>query len=105
MFHLNCLSNLDISKRRGSYFHIDKILNVALHYVSFKLLFQLLKLSFCRIVEFATYADMKNALDKLDDTEINGRRIKLIEDRPRRRSRRLVSHHSTFFSPDLLKHL
>ncbi|XP_054281491.1 serine/arginine-rich splicing factor 4-like [Macrosteles quadrilineatus] len=32
-------------------------------------------------VEFATYSDMKNALYKLDDTEINGRRIRLVEDR------------------------
>lgn len=39
----------------------------------------------CRIIEFATYSDMKNALDKLDNTEINGRRIKLVEDRPKRR--------------------
>ena len=37
------------------------------------------------IIEFATYSDMKNALDKLDNTEINGRRIKLVEDRPKRR--------------------
>lgn len=33
------------------------------------------------VVEFATYTDMKNALDKLDDTEVNGRRIRLVEDR------------------------
>lgn len=44
--------------------------------------------SYCRIVEFATYADMKNALEKLDDTEINGRRIRLIEDRPKKSKRR-----------------
>ncbi|KAK3600621.1 hypothetical protein CHS0354_008908 [Potamilus streckersoni] len=40
------------------------------------------------VVEFASYRDMKNALEKLDGTEINGRRIKLIEERPRSRSRR-----------------
>ena len=45
----------------------------------------------CRIVEFATYADMKNALEKLDDTEINGRRIRLIEDRPKKSKRRWVN--------------
>ena len=28
---------------------------------------------------------MKNAYEKLDATEINGRKIKLIEDRPKRR--------------------
>lgn len=36
-------------------------------------------------VEFATYKDMKNALTKLNDTELNGRRIRLIEDTKRRR--------------------
>ena len=35
------------------------------------------------VVEFASYSDMKNALDKLDDTELNGRRIRLVEDRRR----------------------
>ncbi|XP_073970360.1 serine and arginine rich splicing factor B52 isoform X1 [Rhodnius prolixus] len=44
------------------------------------------------VVEFATHSDMKNALDKLDDTELNGRRIRLIEDR--RRSRRSRSSSS-----------
>nr|XP_054758603.1 serine/arginine-rich splicing factor 6-like isoform X2 [Lytechinus pictus] len=34
------------------------------------------------IVEFATYSDMKNAIEKLDGTEINGRRINVVEDRP-----------------------
>lgn len=42
-----------------------------------------------RVVEFASYSDMESALEKLDDTELNGRRIRLIEDRRRggRRSR------------------
>ena len=40
------------------------------------------------IVEFATYGDMKSAIDKLDDTDINGRRVRLIEDRPHKSSRR-----------------
>ena len=39
------------------------------------------------VVEFASHSDMKNALDKLDDTEINGRRIRLVEDRSGRKSR------------------
>lgn len=43
------------------------------------------------VVEFATLSDMKNALDKLDDTELNGRRVRLVEDR--RHSRR--SHSSS----------
>lgn len=48
----------------------------------------LLSFSIDRIVEFATYSDMKNAVEKLDGTEINGRRIKLVEDRPSSSSRR-----------------
>lgn len=48
------------------------------------------------IVEFASVSDMKKAIEKLDDTELSGRRIQLIEDyhggrsgdrRPRSRSR------------------
>uniref|UniRef100_A0A6M2DSV8 Putative serine/arginine-rich splicing factor 6 n=1 Tax=Xenopsylla cheopis TaxID=163159 RepID=A0A6M2DSV8_XENCH len=35
------------------------------------------------VVEFATLADMKTAIEKLDDTDLNGRRIRLIEDRRR----------------------
>jgi len=33
------------------------------------------------VVEFASHSDMKNAIEKLDDTELNGRRVKLVEDR------------------------
>jgi len=40
------------------------------------------------VVEFASFSDMKNALDKLDDTDLSGRRIKLIEDKSRRRRSR-----------------
>lgn len=39
------------------------------------------------VVEFASYSDMKSALDKLDDTDINGRRIRLVEDRSDKKSR------------------
>ena len=39
-------------------------------------------------MEFAAYSDMKNAISKLDGTEINGRKIKLVEDKPKRSSRR-----------------
>ncbi|GBM21539.1 Serine-arginine protein 55 [Araneus ventricosus] len=46
------------------------------------------------VVEFATYSDMKNAYDKLNDTELNGRRISLVEDRPHR-SRRSHSRSSS----------
>jgi len=46
---------------------------------------------FClSIVEFATYGDMKNAITKLDDTEINGRRIRIIEQKTRGRRHRSV---------------
>ena len=40
------------------------------------------------VVEFASYSDMKRAIEKLDGTEINGRKIKLTEDRSRRRGGR-----------------
>ncbi|KAH1017071.1 hypothetical protein HUJ05_007790, partial [Dendroctonus ponderosae] len=37
------------------------------------------------VVEFASRSDMKNAVEKLDDTELNGRRIKVVEDKGGRR--------------------
>lgn len=37
------------------------------------------------VIEFRSYSDMKRAMDKLDGTDINGRKIRLVEDRPRRR--------------------
>ncbi|XP_064809220.1 serine/arginine-rich splicing factor 5-like isoform X2 [Oncorhynchus masou masou] len=39
------------------------------------------------VVEFASHSDMKNALDKLDGTDLNGRKLKLSEDRNSRHSR------------------
>ncbi|XP_023939427.2 serine-arginine protein 55 isoform X2 [Bicyclus anynana] len=41
------------------------------------------------VVEFATHSDMRAAIEKLDGTELNGRRIRLVEDRrsSRRRTR------------------
>lgn len=36
---------------------------------------------FCSVVEFASLSDMKTAIEKLDDTELNGRRVRLVEDR------------------------
>lgn len=38
------------------------------------------------VVEFASYSDLKNAIEKLDDTELNGRRIRLVEDKKKGRS-------------------
>ncbi|XP_030624142.1 serine and arginine rich splicing factor 6a isoform X3 [Chanos chanos] len=38
------------------------------------------------VIEFRTHSDMRRALEKLDGTDINGRKIRLIEDN-RRRSR------------------
>jgi len=35
----------------------------------------------CRVVEFATYNEMRRAIDKLDNSELNGRRVRLIEDK------------------------
>lgn len=40
------------------------------------------------MVEYATYDDMRNAMKKLDGTELNGRRIKLTEDYRGSRKRR-----------------
>lgn len=39
------------------------------------------------VVEFASYSDMKNAIDKLDGTDLNGRRIRLTQDKSRKKSR------------------
>ncbi|CAH2328358.1 serine arginine-rich splicing factor 5-like isoform X1 [Pelobates cultripes] len=39
------------------------------------------------VVEFASYNDMKSAMDKLDGVELSGRKIKLVEDRKKHRSR------------------
>ena len=38
------------------------------------------------MVEFQTYNDMKRAIEKLDGTEINGRKIKMIPDKQSHRS-------------------
>uniref|UniRef100_A0A8C0DLU4 RRM domain-containing protein n=1 Tax=Balaenoptera musculus TaxID=9771 RepID=A0A8C0DLU4_BALMU len=43
------------------------------------------------VSEFRSYLDMKHALDKLDGTEVNGRSIRLIEDKPRTSHRRSYS--------------
>lgn len=48
-------------------------------------------------MEFASGSDMKAAMDKLDDTDLNGRRIRLVEDRGRgggRSKRSRSSSHS-----------
>lgn len=34
----------------------------------------------CSVVEYANYDDMKNAMKKLDGSELNGRKIKLVDD-------------------------
>lgn len=38
-------------------------------------------------MEFASLSDMKTAIEKLDDTELNGRRVRLVEDRRGGRSK------------------
>jgi len=40
-----------------------------------------------RVVEFKTYSEMRRAIDKLDNTELNGRRVRLIEDKTASRRR------------------
>uniref|UniRef100_UPI0037E94A70 serine/arginine-rich splicing factor 6-like isoform X2 n=1 Tax=Semicossyphus pulcher TaxID=241346 RepID=UPI0037E94A70 len=37
------------------------------------------------VIEFRSHSDMKRALDKLDGTDINGRKIRLVADQTRRR--------------------
>ncbi|KAM3877597.1 serine/arginine-rich splicing factor 6 [Diretmus argenteus] len=37
------------------------------------------------VIEFRSRSDLKRAIDKLDGTDINGRKIRLVEDKPRRR--------------------
>jgi len=43
------------------------------------------------VVEFANQEDLRNAMDKLDGTELNGRKIKLIESKRRRRRSKSAS--------------
>ena len=50
-----------------------------------------LSLSPSSIVEYATHEDMKNALRKLDGADLNGRRLKLIDDSRSSRRRRSVT--------------
>ena len=35
---------------------------------------------FCSLVEFAERRGMEYAMEKLDDTELNGRRLRLVEE-------------------------
>ncbi|KAG5885565.1 hypothetical protein JTB14_003764 [Gonioctena quinquepunctata] len=62
------------------------------------------------VVEFISYSDMKNAIDKLHDTEINGRRIKVFEDRRggggggRRNNRSMISIRSSHY-PHMVKNI
>ncbi len=37
------------------------------------------------VIEFRSYSDMQRALDKLDGTDINGRKIRLVEEKKRQR--------------------
>ena len=45
-------------------------------------------LAYYSVVEFASSSDMKNAIEKLNDTELNGRMISVTEDRGRESGRR-----------------
>lgn len=51
--------------------------------------------SILRVVEFASASDMKTAIEKLDDTELNGRRIRLVEDKRRNGGGRRRSRSSS----------
>lgn len=43
----------------------------------------------CSVVEFVSLKDMKNAMDKLNGTELNGRKLVFIDDyKPRKKRRR-----------------
>lgn len=48
----------------------------------------ILKRSSRSVVEFASYSDLKTAIEKLDGTDLNGRRIRLVEDKDVRRGSR-----------------
>uniref|UniRef100_A0A3Q4BFP1 RRM domain-containing protein n=1 Tax=Mola mola TaxID=94237 RepID=A0A3Q4BFP1_MOLML len=52
------------------------------------------------VIEFRLYSDMKRALEKLDGTEVNGRKIRLIEDRPGAKRRRSYSRSRSRSSDD-----
>lgn len=49
------------------------------------------------VVEFATYKDMRKAIDKLDGTDINGRKIKLVEDSRNRKNRWNILQINNFY--------
>lgn len=51
------------------------------------------------VVEFASLSDMKTAIEKLDDTELNGRRIRLIEDRRSGRGKFYLEKKRRKFNP------
>jgi len=50
----------------------------------------LMSVSVFRVVEFASYSEMRRAIDKLDNTELNGRRIRLVEDKTSKRRHRFT---------------
>ena len=54
-----------------------------------------------RVVEYATYDDMKNAMKKLDGADLNGRRLKLVEDYRGRKRRymQLIKKYTHFPFP------
>lgn len=43
------------------------------------------------MVEFASYSEMRRAIDKLDNTELNGRNIRLTEDKSSSKRRKSVA--------------
>ena len=47
--------------------------------VKFHFVIEILVVSPSRVVEFSSSSEMSNAIRKLDDTELGGRKIRLIE--------------------------
>ena len=55
-----------------------------------------------RIVEYASYEDMRCAMRKLDGTELNGRKLRLIEDYRARRKRFVIEGVHVYFESTLV---
>uniref|UniRef100_A0A9J7YQ79 RRM domain-containing protein n=1 Tax=Cyprinus carpio carpio TaxID=630221 RepID=A0A9J7YQ79_CYPCA len=47
------------------------------------------------VIEFRSYSDLRRAVEKLDGTDINGRKIRLVEEKPRRRRSSSGSRHGS----------
>jgi len=59
----------------------------------------------CRVVEFASSSDMKNAIEKLNETELNGRVITITEDRGRGSGARRRRYELSISTPSARLHI